>query len=307
MSRKVEEDVDLIGADLLGNLCGSPAAHIAPSRRMRRKLRRHRILACERVAEDLEATLVKVREEGEAEERDDVEREVGRDVADADLPAPLRRSLHARHALEKLPIASCRIEHELRLALDVVQGEEVVAPRRRPVRQRLSGVEGRLLRAQGFFDLAQAAADACGEVVREHLLAARELTRGERATHIFERIAPAPEQKYGTRTQEKAEAVLAASEIQPGCTRGVLSLLRVDVESRRQTPYIALRPVCGEERVGGGKRLAKVSRRKESLERNSEPRRFLGRDRRLCRIVRGERRFVAGFESCRIGCAVHQR
>ena len=142
--------------------------------------------------------------------------------------------------------------------------------------------------------------------MREHLLAARELTRGERAAYIFERIAPAPEQKYGTRTQEKAEAVLAAREIQPGCTRSVLPLLRVDVESRRQPPYITLRPACSEERVGGGKRLAKVSRRKESLERDSEPRRFLGRDRRLCRIVRGERRFAAGFESCRIGCAIHQ-
>ena len=126
--REVKEDVDLIGANPLRNLCGSLAAHIAPSRRMRRKLLCHRILTCKRVAENLEAGFVEVREKGEAEECDDMEREVGRDVADANLLAPLRRSLPSRHVFEKLSVASCRIEQEARLALDIVQGEEVVAP-----------------------------------------------------------------------------------------------------------------------------------------------------------------------------------
>ena len=307
MSRKVEENVDLIGADPLGNLCRSPAAHIAPSRRMRRKLRRHRILACKRVAEDLEATLVKVREKGEAEERDDVEREVGRDIADTDLPAPLRRSLHARHALEKLPIASCRIEHELRLALDVVQGEEVVAPRGGLVFERLGRLEGRPFLAQRLLDLSHAAGNAREKIVCEHLVASCERTEGKSALCIQTGRLPMPKQKGRPRSKEQTESVILARNIQSCCTRGIFSLSGVDVESRRQTPYIALRPACSEERVGGGKRLAKVSRRKESLERDSEPRRFLGRDRRLCRIVRGERRFIAGFECCNIRSAVHQR
>ena len=95
---------------------------------MRRKLLCHRILSRKRVAEDLEAGLIEVREKGEAEERDDMEREVGRNVADANLLAPLRRSLPSRHVFEKLSVAACRIEQEARLALDIVQGEEVVAP-----------------------------------------------------------------------------------------------------------------------------------------------------------------------------------
>ena len=126
--REVKEDVDLIGANPLRNLCGSLAAHIAPSRRMRRKLLCHRILTCKRVAENLETGFVEVREKGEAEERDDMEREVGRNVADANLLAPLRRSLPSRHIFEKLPVAACSIEQEARLALDIVQGEEVVTP-----------------------------------------------------------------------------------------------------------------------------------------------------------------------------------
>ena len=126
--REVKEDVDLIGANPLRNLCGSLAAHIAPSRRRRRKLLCHRILTCKRIAENLETVSVEMREEGKAEKSDDMEREVRRNVADANLLAPLRRSLPSRRVFEKLPVAACRIEQEARLALDIVQGEEVIAP-----------------------------------------------------------------------------------------------------------------------------------------------------------------------------------
>ena len=141
----------------------------------------------------------------------------------------------------------------------------------------------------------------------EHLVASCEHTEGKSALRIQTGRLPMPEQKGRPRSKEQTESIILARDVQFCCTRGVLSLSGIDVESRRQTPYIALRPACSKERVGGGKRLAKVSRRKESLERDSEPRRFLGGKRRLCRIACGERRFIAGFECCNIRSAVHQR
>ena len=93
---------------------------------------------------------------------------------------------------------------------------------------------------------------------------------------IFERIAPTAEQEYGARAQKEAEAVLLGRKEELRCTRGVLPLCGVDVEHRRQPPDFRRRPACGKERVGGGKRLAKVPGGEKTFEREGETCAVLG-------------------------------